>query len=123
MFVVEQKDTLCSELDTEEDEYENYLLMLDEETPIATARWKMLDDKTAKIGRIAVLKEHRGQGQGRAIVAYLTDMLEVKEEIKVIEVSAQDQALPFYKKLGYEVVGEGYMEAGIPHHMVIKEVG
>lgn len=30
--------------------------------------------------------------------------------------SAQDHTISLYEKIGYRVVGEGYLEANIPHH-------
>ena len=36
--------------------------------------------------------------------------------------SAQDTAQAFYKKLGYEVVGEGFLDAEMPHHRMDKKL-
>jgi predicted GNAT family N-acyltransferase len=36
--------------------------------------------------------------------------------------SAQDHALPFYKRLGYTTFGAGYLDEGIPHHDAFKIV-
>ena len=43
-------------------------------------------------------------------------------DITSIIMSAQDHALPFYKKLGSQVTGEGYIEEGIPHHKIERRV-
>ena len=37
-----------------------------------------------------------------------------------IVLHAQDHALGFYERCGYEVEGDGFEEAGIPHHKMRK---
>ncbi len=109
---------LYNELGAAEEGWENYLVWQDEKTPVATARWKMTDKETAKIGYVAVLKKYRGQGHGEAIVTHITDTLSRRSEIKKIQISSQDNTISFYEKNGYNVVGEGYFEGHIPHHKV-----
>lgn len=79
---------------------------------------RMLDD--GHIGRIAILPEARGQGLGAKVVQAL-----VAEAIRLgypgVYLSAQTHALAFYFKLGFSLLGDEFMEAGIPHQsMVLK---
>jgi predicted GNAT family N-acyltransferase len=37
-----------------------------------------------------------------------------------VELSAQDQALPFYERLGYTAYGDGYLDEDIVHHDAFK---
>lgn len=78
--------------------------------PIGTAR--LLPD--GHIGRVAVLKEWRGQGLGSALLTKLLQIL-IKRRQFVARLHAQTSAIPFYKKFGFQVVGEEFMEAGISH--------
>lgn len=117
VYVEEQNCSLETEYDQHEDECEHFLLMLERE-PVATARYRIVDGKTGKIERIAVLKKHRKQGFGRRIVEHLTALLKDKVNLKKIIMHAQEYALPFYKKLGYLPQGESYMQANIPHRTV-----
>ena len=66
------------------------------------------------IGRMAVLKSWRGCGIGGRI---LTELLAAAREKQhaVVELSAQTHALHFYRRHGFQVVSEEYLEAGIPH--------
>ena len=121
VYVHEQKCDLGYEFDEHEEECTHYLMKLKNE-PIATARYRMVENDIAKIERIVVLKEYRKRGYGSTLVSHVTEDVKLKPNVKKIIMSAQDHALSFYEKLGYEVVGEGYMEADIPHHKVIKEV-
>ncbi len=82
--------------------------------PVATARLRD-DAGIAKIERMAVRKDYRGKGVGDALITKVMEHAKAKGFAKAF-LSAQDHAIPFYEKLGFSVLGEGYMEAGIPHH-------
>ncbi|UJP07893.1 MAG: GNAT family N-acetyltransferase [Nitrosomonas sp.] len=78
--------------------------------PVGTAR--LLPD--GHIGRMAVLKEWRGQGLGSALLTTLLRVLIKRRQFEA-QLHAQTSAIPFYKKFGFQVVGKEFMEAGIPH--------
>ena len=78
--------------------------------PVGTAR--LLPD--GHIGRMAVLKEWRGQGLGSALLTKLLQVLVKRHQFQV-QLHAQTSAIPFYKKFGFEIAGEEFIEAGIPH--------
>jgi len=78
--------------------------------PVGTAR--LLPN--GHIGRMAVLKEWRGQGLGSALLTTLLRVLIKRRQFEV-QLHAQTSAIPFYKKFGFQVVGKEFMEAGIPH--------
>jgi len=77
---------------------------------VGTAR--LLPD--GHIGRMAVLKEWRGQGFGSAMLHKLLQELTQRHQHKAL-LNAQTSAVPFYEKFGFQVLGEEFMEAGIPH--------
>jgi predicted GNAT family N-acyltransferase len=66
------------------------------------------------IGRMAVLKEWRGQGAGRAMLRRLIDAARRRGH-REVALSAQVHALDFYRAEGFEPEGPVYEEAGIPH--------
>ncbi|SDW97685.1 GNAT family N-acetyltransferase [Nitrosomonas oligotropha] len=78
--------------------------------PVGTAR--LLPD--GHIGRMAVLKEWRGQGLGSALLTRLLQVLVKRHQFQA-QLHAQTSAIPFYKKFGFEIVGEEFIEADIPH--------
>jgi len=77
------------------------------------------------IGRLAVTASARGTGAGRALMvgleAQALALYGAGRRVRV-ELSAQDQALPFYKKIGYTPFGAGYLDEGIMHHDAFKIV-
>jgi predicted GNAT family N-acyltransferase len=68
----------------------------------------------AHIGRLAVLPEWRGRKVGSAMLEALLDYARSQQHAQV-ELNAQVQALPFYRRLGFVEEGEAFMEAGMPH--------
>jgi predicted GNAT family N-acyltransferase len=66
------------------------------------------------IGRMAVLKEWRGCGAGRALLRELIGAARARGDKEVL-LSAQVHALGFYRAEGFEPEGAVYEEAGIPH--------
>ena len=81
---------------------------------IGTAR--LLPD--GKVGRMAVLREWRGKGVGRALLLRLVEEGK-KQHLQQLALHAQVYADEFYRKFGFEIVGDKFMEAGIPHVKMI----
>jgi len=100
--------------DLEQDAFDpvsQHVLALDRQAcPIGTGR--LLPD--GHLGRLAVLQAWRGCGIGKALMQRLL-ALASEQCFPVIELHAQVQALDFYAGLGFQVEGEEFMEAGIPH--------
>ena len=106
------------------DEYDDnatHILAQDENGRIlGTARLRYLEG-IAKIERVAVLEEARGKGIGRGIMAFIIENTAEKGDIAKLKLGSQNHAIPFYAALGFETVGEEYMDAGIPHRDMVKD--
>lgn len=113
VFVEEQGYTLEEEFD-EYDAVCPHLVLFEGEAPVATGRLILLPDGTAKLGRIAVLKSHRGKHLGARIVEALLEKAKLLGA-KRAYVSAQCYAIPFYNKFGFKEYGEEYPDGRIPH--------
>jgi len=66
------------------------------------------------IGRMAVLREARGQGVGGRVLEALIERA-CERGMRRVALNAQTHAAPFYARFGFVVAGETFMEAGIPH--------
>lgn len=84
---------------------------------IGTARMQV----NGTIGRMAVLKNWRGRGVGHALLHTLLDLAE-RQGLSRVTLSAQTHALGFYERAWFHVVGEPFMDAGIPHRKMVKEL-
>lgn len=76
----------------------------------------------AKVGRVAVLAEFRGTGVGRRLMAAL-EAAAVADGFASVWCHAQRSAVPFYLRLGYRAEGDEFLEAGIPHRLMRRELG
>jgi predicted GNAT family N-acyltransferase len=115
VFVHEQKVPLEVEMDDHDAEATHYLAAF-EGKPVATARTRMVDATTAKIERVAVLKDQRGHGIGLKLMSHLVARLRNHPQVKAITINAQVVAVPFYEKMDFVVEGEMFLEADIPHY-------
>lgn len=120
VFVEEQKVPADMEVDDYEDKCNYYTLYVDQ-TPAATARYYPTDDNGIHVQRVAVSKDFRKQGLASEVVNRIIKDAKSNGYSYVI-LGAQDQANGFYKKLGFKVVGGQYLDAGIFHHDMRKEI-
>lgn len=67
-----------------------------------------------KIGRMAVLREWRGQGVGKALLQALIEQAQALGWLEVT-LNSQVRAIRFYEKFGFQPFGEPFEEAGIMH--------
>jgi len=84
--------------------------------PIATGR--LLPD--GHIGRMAVRKSARGQGIGGQVLQALLDEAR-RQGYGQLVLHAQTHAVDFYRKHGFAVEGEEFMEAGISHRLMTRQ--
>lgn len=83
------------------------LVVLPEPPPNETGKW-------AQVGRMAVLKAHRKADVGSKLLTALEDEAR-RQGVNGIVLHSQTYALGFYKKHGYEELGNEFDEAGIKH--------
>jgi predicted GNAT family N-acyltransferase len=110
VFVVEQGVPIELEWD-EADEVSTHAVAYDEAGQvIATGR--LLPD--GHIGRMAVRKSARGKGIGSEVLAALLEEAK-RRRFHELVLHAQTHAIDFYSKHGFQIEGDEFLEAGIPH--------
>ena len=110
VFVEEQHVPEELEWDDEDEPSRHVIAVAAGGTPIGTGR--LLRD--GHIGRMAVLKEWRGQGVGSALMKELLFIARAAGHRRVL-LHAQTHASGFYARHGFVAEGGEFMEAGIPH--------
>jgi predicted GNAT family N-acyltransferase len=75
-----------------------------------------------KIGRMAVLPEWRGRGVGDALLLALIDQA-AQRRWPELRLHSQASAVGFYVKHGFVPYGERFMEAGIEHQSMRRQIG
>ena len=115
VFIQEQGVDESEELDAL-DPACTHFLVCDGQTPCGTAR--LLPD--GHIGRVSVIKSHRGLGLGARLMHHVIAHART-QQFTQCDLSAQTHAMGFYEQLGFVAYGDIYMEAGIPHRdMTLK---
>lgn len=97
-----------------------HAVVYDGDKPIGCGR-VFLENGNAHLGRIAVLLEYRKMGIGRILMQALEQAARENLEFSHFELSAQKRAIGFNKSVGYEEIGEFYLDEGYPHITMIKE--
>lgn len=120
VFVVEQ-NCPYQECDGKDLQAQHALLNFENEI-IGTARILMPDLDHFVLGRIVVDKTYRDFGLGRLLVKELVKHCIVECKAKVISMSAQVYLIDFYQSLGFNTVGDQYLEDDIPHIKMTMEV-
>ncbi len=119
VFVDEQKVPIDLEIDEHEDEATHFVLY-DQEQPVGAGRFRHVDGK-GKVERICILPSHRQKGAGTQLMKAIENYAK-EQAIPTLTLNAQTDAIPFYEKLHYEVVSEEFLDAGIPHRTMEKEI-
>ncbi len=122
VFVEEQGVPLEDEFDGFDilNEHSEHILVYYNERPVGTGRVRWVDG-FGKLERICILEPYRKFGLGKVIINTLEEIAEEKGTAKV-KLHGQTQAEGFYKKLGYETSSSIFMEDGIPHILMIKQL-
>lgn len=110
VFIAEQQVPTALEWDGLDEDAIHLLAFDAEHRSVGCAR--ILDGGT--IGRMAVLKDYRGKGLGRALLDMAIEVCRRRDWHR-IKLSAQTHAIPFYERAGFRICSDEYLDAGIPH--------
>ena len=101
------------------DEWENnsiHVLMTNEkDEAVAVGRLQMNNIEEGQIRSMAVRTDMQGKGFGSKIIHFIEQKAKEKK-LKQITLDARINAVKFYEKHGYVVVGESYLLFGIIKH-------
>ena len=111
VFVIEQGVPENIEID-DRDPACVHVLAFDGEEPVGTGRIDL--EKQGKVGRVAVIATRRRCGIGEALMQELHNIAE-QSGLGNTWCHVQTSAIEFYRRLGYETVGDRFMEADIEH--------
>ena len=112
VFIEEQKVTSQLEWDGMDKEAIHFLAFKNKKA-IGCARAFEIENYM-QLGRMAVLKEYRGEGVGTALIEKAITTAKLNQ-LSAIYISAQCHAIDFYKKFGFEITSDIYLDAEIPH--------
>lgn len=120
VFVVEQ-DCVYQDLDNKDQKALHVVGSKENEVVAYTRIFKAGDYfKNTSIGRVVVAVDQRKYGYGKQIMEASLEVIKERFPNTIIEISAQTYLLKFYSEMGFERIGEEYLEDGIPHVKMIK---
>ena len=114
VFIQELNIPEHMEIDDNED-LATYVLAKVEGKNVGTARWRETNSGI-KFERFAVLTQYRSYGVGTAMTKFILKQL---DQSKLIYLNAQESAISFYEKLGFDSTGSMFDEVGIAHQKMI----
>ena len=107
------------DLDAEQKEY--HLCALKEGKVVGIILLNPTTPEAFQMRQVAVDESLQGTGIGRQLVAFSEGVAREKGA-KRIFLHARISAQPFYEKTGYHAVGEEYINLGIPHIEMEKDL-
>lgn len=113
VFVQEQGVPEAIEVDEFEATSQHFLGTV--EGVVAVTGRLRVKDGYIKFERIATHPKFRGDGHGVALMRVMTRFAQEHYPQLIPFMNAQQSAVGFYRKLGWQLVGEPFEEAGIPH--------
>ncbi|MCF4100627.1 GNAT family N-acetyltransferase [Gillisia sp. M10.2A] len=120
VFVVEQ-DCVYQDIDNKDKKALHVLGIKNSEVIAYTRCFKPGDYfKEASIGRVVVDAKERKYGYGHDLLKESIDQIEKTFYTTTIKLSAQQYLTKFYESHGFNQVGKGYLEDGIPHIAMLK---
>ncbi|HHT9113171.1 MAG: GNAT family N-acetyltransferase [Planctomycetes bacterium] len=106
----------------EHDEYDvsaTHILGEMDGEPFAAGRIRVVGEY-AKLERVATRKSHRGKGLGHKLTDFMI-LVAKGRGFRKYKVHAQSYLTDFYRKHGFEVVGDMFKEVGIDHYLMIRD--
>jgi predicted GNAT family N-acyltransferase len=117
VFVQEQGVARELEWDGEDARCIHVLARNDSGIPIGTGRMR----SDGKIGRLAVLANWRRHGIGGELLELLVSKA-YECKLRSVYLHAQSHAVSFYEKYGFRKEGAEFIEAGISHVKMVKDL-
>jgi predicted GNAT family N-acyltransferase len=113
VFVTEQGGPAGDEPDADDARSVHFVVEADSGV-VGTARLVPVSPGVARIGRVCLLPGARGRGWGERLLAAVIEEARTAGLCELV-LSAQAPAVAFYERFGFQVEGDPFVEAGIPH--------
>jgi N-acetylglutamate synthase-like GNAT family acetyltransferase len=89
---------------------------------LGVGRLDILNSKKAQIRFMAVAADLQKTGVGRQLMQQMENIAKAAG-IQVIDLHAREQAMEFYKKIGYQYIEKSHLLFGeIQHHLMSKQL-
>lgn len=107
--------------DLNQDAIDTHIGAFDVEKLVGCILLTEIDSKILKMRQIAVDDEYQGRKIGSGMIKFC-EKYAIDNGYKTIIMHSRKSVINFYEKLGYETVGEEFIEVSIPHFEMIKNL-
>lgn len=97
-----------------------HAMVIDNDQIIGVARMHQSGENQGQVRCVAVAAEAQGKGVGKAIMLHLEEKAK-KMGMQEIVLEARENAVPFYKSMGYVIEKESYLLFGEIQHYRMKK--
>jgi N-acetylglutamate synthase-like GNAT family acetyltransferase len=107
----------------QKEEFDIHIIAMEKEKVIGTLILTPIDDNTIKMRQVAVVNELQGRGVGSKLIKFSEKTAKDLKYSKII-LEARSSALDFYLKMGYQIIGNEYIDEhiNIPHYKMEKAI-
>lgn len=107
--------------DTQRDAEQRHWCLLDGSHLLASVSVVIESNRQWRLRQMAVHSSHQRKGLGGLLLACV-EKHAIKHGVAEIAVHAREYAADFYRKLGYQIVGESFIEITLPHLKMKKNI-
>lgn len=93
----------------------------DEDIMMGCCILSKIDEDTLRLRQMAVSNYKQGRGIGESILNF-TENIARDKGFKKIMMHARKSAIGFYERFGYEINSPEFVEVGVPHHIMQKNI-
>ena len=104
----------------EGDELGTHFAVFDTSTIVAIARLDKVGSSTCQVRFVAVESNLQGKGVGKKLMSNVEEFGK-KAGFSNMVLHARDYALPFYQKIGYELIGPSYKLFDVLQHFEMRK--
>jgi len=109
------------EEDLSQDKHDIHIGAFDDNVLVGVILLSTNDESIIKMRQVAVDNEFQGRGIGSAMVKF-SEKYAIENGFKKMTMHARKTAIQFYDKLGYETIGEEFIEVSLPHFKMDKNL-
>jgi N-acetylglutamate synthase-like GNAT family acetyltransferase len=110
-----------SKAEFEEEITQFHLAAIADNKVIGILLLQIIDPQRIKMRQVAIRKKLQGKGIGKALVLF-SEKFALNKGFTRIGLHARMEAVSFYEKLGYEAIGEQFIEVNLPHYFMYKDL-
>lgn len=114
------KQSVASTKDEQESNSLHFLCVTETGKAVATGRLQFNSPTEAQVRSMAVLEDYRTHGLGSKMLLHLEQKAKERKVTDIV-LDARENAVKFYEKNGYRVVGLSYLLFGLIQHYKMKK--